>query len=51
LYQELDIPFAESKLREGVLEQVLATPLATPFAEMPAKEVAISHGYMISQKG
>ena len=51
LYDQLHIPFQESKLRQGNLEQVLATPLASPFAEMPTAEVAISHGYLLSQKG
>ena len=50
LYQELGIPFMESKLRPGDTALVSATPLVPPFSAMPLEEVAISHGYMLSTK-
>lgn len=50
LYDKLGIPFREEKIRPGNLAQVKDTPLAAPFTEMPEEEVAISHGYMVSQR-
>ena len=50
LYEQLGIPFVESKLRPGDLQLVAQIPLAEPFASMSAAEVAISHGYLLSTK-
>ncbi|HMQ90984.1 MAG TPA: class I SAM-dependent methyltransferase, partial [Flavilitoribacter sp.] len=50
LYRALEIPYAEEKLRPGDVDAVRAMKLAPPYDAMPAEEVAISHGYMVSWK-
>jgi hypothetical protein len=50
LYEQLNIPFSEKKIRSGNLEQVRQMSLAAPFADMPLENVAISHAYLVSRK-
>ena len=49
MYRELNIPFTEAKVRPGDEALVRTLPLAAPFDQVPAREVAISHGYLLSR--
>jgi SAM-dependent methyltransferase len=48
LYQQLQIPILKEENRPGSVEEVRQVPLAPPFDQLPEKEVAISHGYVVS---
>ncbi len=49
IYRALNIPFTEAKVRPGDEALVRTLPLAPPFDQLPAREVAISHGYLLSR--
>lgn len=51
LYRKLGIPIAEEQNRPGDREALRAVPLSTPFRELPEEEVAVSHGYLVSDMG
>jgi len=48
LYHSLGLHILEQEHRPGDVEAVKAMPLADPFRQMPAAEVAISHSYVVS---
>ncbi len=48
MYRESGLPITEERNRPGNLELLASVPLAAPFADLPAEEVAVSHGYLVS---
>ncbi|WP_367393053.1 class I SAM-dependent methyltransferase [Lewinella sp. LCG006] len=50
LYEELNIPYSEEKIRAGNLHEVQQLALAPPYSTMQVEEVAISHAYLVSQR-
>jgi len=49
MYQDLDIPFIEEKVRIGDLETLATVDIHSEYAEYSPKELAISHGYFITK--
>lgn len=48
LYEQLNILILKEENRPGSLEALATVPLAPPFDALPAAEVAVSHGYVVS---
>lgn len=48
MYEDLEIPIREEAIREGSPELLADVPLHPEYADYTARELAISHGYIIS---
>ncbi|MEL6356587.1 MAG: class I SAM-dependent methyltransferase, partial [Bacteroidota bacterium] len=51
LYQDLDLPITEESIRKGDLTALASVPVHEEFAAYTPEELAISHGYLVSQIG
>ena len=50
IYQGLEIPILDTIIRPGNLDSLSSVSLASPFRELPAEQVAITHAYLISTR-
>lgn len=51
LYEQLGLPIVHEELREGDLDALQSTELHADYQGIDPKELAISHGYLVSRKG
>ncbi|PHI18394.1 hypothetical protein CEQ90_18275 [Lewinellaceae bacterium SD302] len=49
MYRELDIPISKTDVRQGDLELLASVPVHTEYAAYTPEELAISHGYVVSE--
>jgi len=49
IYHHLDIPITEESCRKGDLDKLKEIPLAPMYQDYTPKELAISHGYLVSK--